>query len=353
MKIENLDSYIQSLENPEERKKKLTLSASLPYQKINDSPTIKHYTDWARFEEAELYLGQGKVSGNLNVVEVNDTDSGIPYDSKLVPLIEATAVKGIAEVSGEKGLVVEANGKKLVPINLKLDVKDDSSLTLLFKASEGAMIGFLINMEVPRGVKARVDLILDSDPNSLAYGRYKVVNSGSLELRVVTTTAKAGRVQGEVRLKEDAVNTFLVRSLGYDGSMDNVIDVIHEGPRSVSEGTLKAVSFNNAMISIRGVASILEAAYDSSTSIIGKSFVQGPNARAVVTPMLEVKTGRVKTAKHSASAMKVPEDLLFYLESRGLDKKEANALIVRGFLEDERDNPEIRRVISSVLDRVL
>lgn len=353
MRIENLEGYIDSLPNPDERRKKLSLFESLPYQRINDSPTIKHYTDWSKFDEAELSLGQGRMTGDLKVVEVQETDSGIPYDSKLVPLIEAVAIKGTAEIDGNRRLSIEAHGKKLVPVNVKINVKDDSILTLTFKATEAAMVGFLINFTVPRGIRARVDLIVESDPSSLVYGRYRIEDEGSLELRVVTTTAKAGRVQGEVDLKEGATNTFLVRSLGYEGSMDNVIDVIHQGPKSVSDGTLKAVSFNDAMISIRGVATISETAYDSATSIIGRSFVQGNNAKAVVTPMLEVKTGRVKTAKHSASAMKVPEDLLFYLESRGFDKKESNALIVRGFMEDEGDSDEIKRVISSVLDKVL
>ena len=353
MRIENLEAYVKSLPNSEERIKKLVLFQSLPYQVINDSPTVKHYTDWAKFEEADLTVRPGELSGDVKLTELQDTDSGIPHDNRLVPLIEATAVKGLAEVSGEKRLVFSSRGKAFSPLNLRLEVKDDARLTLHFKASEGSAIGFLLDFVVPRSVKARVELIVEPDVTSLVYGRYRARNEGALELSVVTTAGRAGRVQGDVRLAEESVNTFLVRSLGYEGSMDNVINVIHEGPRSVSDGVLKAVSFNSALISIRGVASISEYAYDSSTSIIGRSFIQGSNAKAVVTPMLEVKTGRVRTAKHSASAMKVPEDLLFYLESRGFDKKEANALIVRGFMEDERDSEEVKRVISSVLDKVL
>ena len=353
MRIENLEAYVKSLPNSEERIKKLALFQSLPYQLINDSPTVKHYTDWTKFEEADLTVRPGDLSRNFELTELQDTDSGIPHDNRLVPLIEATAIKGLAEVSGEKRLVFSSRGKVFSPLNLRIEVKDEARLTLHFKASESSAVGFLLDFIVPRNVKARVELIVELDTTSLVYGRYRVQNEGTLELSVVTTAGRAGRVQGDVRLAEESVNTFLVRSLGYDGSIDNVINVTHEGPRSVSDGVLKAVSFNSALISIRGVATVSESAYDSSTSIIGRSFIQGSNAKAVVTPMLEVKTGRVRTAKHSASAMKVPEDLLFYLESRGFNKKEANALIVRGFMEDERDSEEVKYVISSVLDKVL
>jgi Fe-S cluster assembly protein SufB len=39
------------------------------------------------------------------------------------------------------------------------------------------------------------------------------------------------------------------------------------------------------------------------------------------------------TIAHEASVSKVGEEQLFYLMSRGIDEAEANAMIVRGFIE--------------------
>lgn len=48
--------------------------------------------------------------------------------------------------------------------------------------------------------------------------------------------------------------------------------------------------------------------------------------------MLEVKTGRVVMAKHSASITRIDENQIFYLQSRGFNKKEAEGLIIRDLL---------------------
>lgn len=63
--------------------------------------------------------------------------------------------------------------------------------------------------------------------------------------------------------------------------------------------------------------------------------ILSPFSHASVVPMLEVKTGRVVMAKHSAAVSKINEDMIFYLKSRGLTQKEAEGMIIRGFIEDE------------------
>ncbi|MEM4076905.1 MAG: SufD family Fe-S cluster assembly protein, partial [Metallosphaera sp.] len=138
--------------------------------------------------------------------------------------------------------------------------------------------------------------------------------------------------------------------LGVESNRVNVLaNVNHVGKKSVSNGSLKAVASESSFTIIRGDAVIGENAFDSSTTIVGKALIIGAEAKAVVAPMLEVKTGKIVTAKHSASASKVSEDLIFYLENRGLDKRTAEGLIIRGFLTDDNDNELIRTLIEDAL----
>ena len=50
------------------------------------------------------------------------------------------------------------------------------------------------------------------------------------------------------------------------------------------------------------------------------------------TPHVDVREDDVSMA-HEATVSKVSEDQLFYLMSRGIEEKEAMAMIVRGFVE--------------------
>ena len=56
------------------------------------------------------------------------------------------------------------------------------------------------------------------------------------------------------------------------------------------------------------------------------------DAKAKTIPSLEIKANDVK-AGHSATIGKVDKDLLFYLQSRGINKKLGEKLLIRGFLE--------------------
>ena len=57
---------------------------------------------------------------------------------------------------------------------------------------------------------------------------------------------------------------------------------------------------------------------------------------AVVEPRLEIEANQVK-ASHAATVSKINEEELFYLASRGIDREEAEELIVDGFLKDITD----------------
>ena len=49
---------------------------------------------------------------------------------------------------------------------------------------------------------------------------------------------------------------------------------------------------------------------------------------------MEIEADDVK-AGHAATIGKVDNDMLFYLQSRGIDKKEAEQLLIAGFFEEQ------------------
>ena len=70
-------------------------------------------------------------------------------------------------------------------------------------------------------------------------------------------------------------------------------------------------------------------------------------SQAVAEPKLEIETNEVK-ASHAATVGKIDEEQVFYLTSRGITGKEAERLIVDGFLNQVVDKIEDRKVASKV-----
>ena len=81
-----------------------------------------------------------------------------------------------------------------------------------------------------------------------------------------------------------------------------------------------------------GLIRVEEGAKDARGFLSYKALLLSPGARAKPIPRLEVLTREVASLGHAASVGKIDPDQLFYLQSRGISRQEAENLIVDGFL---------------------
>jgi Fe-S cluster assembly protein SufD len=65
-----------------------------------------------------------------------------------------------------------------------------------------------------------------------------------------------------------------------------------------------------------------------------RNLLLSKTARADSDPVLEILTSNVIRASHGATAGPVDEEQLFYLQSRGIPRPAAEAMLVWAFLED-------------------
>ncbi|HHT55050.1 MAG TPA: Fe-S cluster assembly protein SufD, partial [Acholeplasma sp.] len=64
-----------------------------------------------------------------------------------------------------------------------------------------------------------------------------------------------------------------------------------------------------------------------------------------VNPILLIEEYDLKAAGHAATVGKLDEEMLFYLQSRGIPRKDAEKLIINGFIKpviDEIKNDELK-----------
>lgn len=139
-------------------------------------------------------------------------------------------------------------------------------------------------------------------------------------------------VEHRVFVDHNQPNT--VSNVDYRGALQ------HEGARSVWVG--------DVLIRPTGVGI---DTYESNKNLL---LTDGCQADSI--PNLEIETGDIAGAGHSASTGRFDEEQLFYLQSRGLTHEEAKKLMVQGFFNEiikQIGVPQIEARLKDVLDNEL
>lgn len=106
----------------------------------------------------------------------------------------------------------------------------------------------------------------------------------------------------------------------------------HKAPHTQAETILKGVARDSSFLQLKGKIIIDENCGDTQSFLTERVLLLSDSARAETVPDLEIKTDDVKCS-HAASISNIVDEHLFYLQSRGIDKKTAEQMIVDGFLE--------------------
>jgi len=128
---------------------------------------------------------------------------------------------------------------------------------------------------------------------------------------------------------------------------DVVTDLHHQAQDTSGRIVVRSVLRENARSLLRGMIRIGEKASNTSSYLAEHGMLLSRDARCDAIPGLEILTNGVK-ATHSASVSQLDADQLYYLQTRGLEKDEAEKLMVLGFFD-----PVISRIpIDTVRDKL-
>lgn len=111
------------------------------------------------------------------------------------------------------------------------------------------------------------------------------------------------------------------------------ITFIHDAPKTYGRITAKAALFDQAKFVLRGMLEVTPRGQRSDTYLSAKGLLLSPRARAEIYPYLEIKTDEVR-ASHGTSVGRLDERQLFYLQSRGLTKEDAERIILSEYFRD-------------------
>jgi Fe-S cluster assembly protein SufB len=108
--------------------------------------------------------------------------------------------------------------------------------------------------------------------------------------------------------------------------------VIHCAPNTSSKIISKSISKDGGRAGYRGLVKVQKGAVDSRSTVNCDALILDEHSRSDTYPYMEIEEDRV-TIGHEATVSKIGDEQLFYLQSRGIGKEEAAAMIVSGFIE--------------------
>lgn len=133
----------------------------------------------------------------------------------------------------------------------------------------------------------------------------------------------------------------------------------HIGPDTRSDLMLKSALYDRARAVYYGLTRVGLGAKNADANQENRNLLLSANARADSDPVLEILTSNVIRASHGATAGPVDDEQLFYLESRGIPHRAAQALLVRGFLgevlariHDETVREELAGLVEEKLESI-
>ncbi len=175
-------------------------------------------------------------------------------------------------------------------------------------------------------------------PENFAYLKRNVtVKKGKVEFRTIVLGGFAKVVSNYYTY--DWVEERGIVFLNGDEVSEMETLLSHEGEKSHSYSHIRGILNDKAYASIKGLIWIKPQAKNSNSYLDQHVVLLSEDSWAFTWPALRIENNEVK-ASHSATISKIPEEMIFYLASRGLSRKDAMELLIKGFTHSVFDPPE-------------
>jgi Fe-S cluster assembly protein SufD len=245
--------------------------------------------------------------------------------------------------------------------HLVIEAGADSSATVLLRHTGSAR--YIGDVEIIVGANAHLTVVSlqEWDDGAIHLGQHEAVVGANATYRHIAVSfgGQIVRLQNTVSYADEGGSAELLGVYFSDSGqhLEHRLFVDHNHPKGVSHadyrGALQGEGARSVWVGdvlIRPEAEGIET-YESNKNLL---LTEGCRANAV--PNLEIETGEIVGAGHSASTGRFDDEQLFYLKSRGIDEAEARRLVVRGFFAAIIDRiaiPDVTETLMAVIDREL
>ncbi len=129
--------------------------------------------------------------------------------------------------------------------------------------------------------------------------------------------------------------------------LDHHTNQLHKSPHGTSDLLFKGALKDRARSVYQGYVKVYPQAQKTNAYQANRNLMLSKTARADSIPGLEIEANDVRCT-HGATAGQIPEEYIFYLMARGIDRGNAERMIVQGFLEEVIDRIPVEGVRSKL-----
>ncbi len=268
------------------------------------------------------------------------------------------------------GIVIRATAKVSKPVSLIYlheDPTSDVIMHFLVKVEEGADVTVLESGPAA----ARFNKCMEVDVADNGAFHHVRVQGRDHERRAVThlfarlgeestfksftLTANGVMTRNEAFIEltgDNAVSHIAGAALG-DGRFhhDDTVFVTHDAVNCESRQVFKKVLRNGAVGAFQGKILVKEGAQKTDGYQISQSLLLDEDAQFLAKPELEIYADDV-ACSHGSTSGAIDETALFYLRSRGLEKGDAQDLLVLAFVAEAIDEIESEALADDILSRL-
>ncbi len=202
--------------------------------------------------------------------------------------------------------------------------------------SSDSLHSAVVEIIVKEGARVRYTTIQNWSTNV-----YNLVTKRAAAYRNATMEWIDGNIGSKLTMKYPAVWLMEpgakgeVISVAYaaDGQhQDAGAKMVHAAPNTTSNILSKSVSKGSGRTSYRGLVHIQEGATGARSAVKCDALMLDEESRTDTYPYMQIDQDDA-TIEHEATASRISDDQLFYMQARGIGEDEATAMIVRGFIE--------------------
>lgn len=211
--------------------------------------------------------------------------------------------------------------KEYISHYLNMNLVPNLQFIRAHKAEVGAVRFVTVRSIEKLGTEMTYDIEIEGVHNFVANGI--VVHNSKTTMKYPSCLLMGERAHGEM---------LSIAVAGSGQHQDAGAKMIHLAPNTTSRITSKSISKNGGRSSYRGQVKMTPAAAGSRSKVVCDALILDELSRSDTYPNNQVLTGEA-TLEHEAYVSRIGEEQMLYLMSRGLTAKEAEGIIIRGFLE--------------------
>ena len=268
------------------------------------------------------------------------------------------------------GIVIRATDRVSRPVNLTylhenpdsdailhfaIKVESGADLTVLENGPAAARFNKCMEVDVADGgafhhVRAQGR---DHERRAVTHMFARLGKESAFKSFTLTANGVLTRNESFIELVGDNAVAHIAGAAVGDGDFhhDDTVFVVHDAVGCESRQVFKKVLRNGAVGAFQGKILVKEGAQKTDGYQISQSLLLDEDAQFLAKPELEIYADDV-ACSHGSTSGAIDEDALFYLQSRGLPRPEAQDLLVLAFLAEAIEEIESEDISRDIYGRL-